>query len=78
MIEGIMSKGPSLNKSDTRICKMVMRTNPTNDTSPIIKRKFKPLDNNPAKLITLLQGINLIKEGVTGNNITTGPFQYQY
>jgi hypothetical protein len=77
MIEDIMSEGPSFNKSDTTIREMVMRTDPTNDSSPIIKRKFKPLDN-PAQLLTLLQGIHLIKEGVTGNNVTTGPLQYQY
>jgi hypothetical protein len=56
---------------------MVMPTDPTNDASPIIKRKFKPLDN-PAQLLTLLQGIHLIKEEVTGNNVTTGLLQYQY
>jgi hypothetical protein len=77
MIEDIMAEGPAFHKSDTTIREMVMRTDPTNDASPIIKRKFKPLDN-PAQLLTLLQGIHLIKEGVTGNNVTTGPLQYQY
>jgi hypothetical protein len=77
MIEDIMSEGPSYHKSDTTIREMVMRTDPTNDTSPIIKRKFKPLDN-PAKVLELLQGIRNIKEGITGNNVTTGPLQYQY
>ena len=64
MIENIMSKGSTFKPSDTTIREMVMRTDPTNDASPIIKRKFKPLDN-PARLLTLLQGIHLIKEGVT-------------
>jgi hypothetical protein len=54
-----------------------MRTDPTNDASPIIKRKFKPLDN-PSNVLDVLQGIRLIKEGVIGNNVTTGPLQHRY
>ena len=77
MIEDIMSEGSTFKPADTTIREMIMRTDPTNDASPIIKRKFKPLDN-PARLLTLLQGIHLIKEGVTGNNVTTGPLRYQY
>ncbi len=77
MIEDIMSKGPNHYKSDTTIRKMVMQTDPMNESLPIIRRKFKPLDN-PARLLTILQGIHLIKEGVTGNNVTTGLLQYQY
>ena len=56
---------------------MVMRTDPTNDSSPIIKRRFKPMDN-PTKVLDVLQSILIIKEGVSGNNVTTGPNQYNY
>ena len=40
MMEDIMSKGPAFNKSKTTIHKMVTRTDPTNDSSPVVvKRK---------------------------------------
>ena len=76
-IEDIMRVAPSYHKSDTTIREMAMRTDPTNEASPIIKRKFKPLDN-PALVLEMLQGIRIIKEGIVGNNVTTGPLQYQY
>lgn len=70
LIEDIMNKGPSFNKLDKKIHEMVMHADPLYGALPIIKRKFKPLDN-PAKLLTLLQeqGIHLIKEGVTDNKM---------
>ena len=56
---------------------MEMRTDPTDEQRPHIKWKFKPLDN-PASVLEVLCGILVIKEGVNGNNITTGQLQYQY
>jgi hypothetical protein len=56
---------------------MIMRTDPTNESSPVIKRKFKPLDN-PSNVLDVLQGVLLIKEGVIGNNVTTGPLQCRH
>jgi hypothetical protein len=58
MIKDIMAEGPAYHKPDTTIREMVMGTDPANGASPIIKCKFKPLDN-PAQLLTLLQGILL-------------------
>ena len=72
-----MSEAPEFAKNDTTIREMSMRTEPTNLSSPIIKRRFKPLDN-PSKILDLLQGLLIIKEGVVGNNVTTGPLQYSY
>jgi hypothetical protein len=77
MIEDVMKEAGSYSKSDTSIREMMMRTDPTDDASPIIKRKFKPLDN-PGRLLTLLQGILMIKEGLRGNNVTTGPNSYAF
>ena len=54
-----------------------MRTNPTDDSSPLIKRKFIPLDN-PATILEVLKATLNIKAGVRGNNVTTGPNQYAY
>jgi hypothetical protein len=77
MIEDIMSEEDAHSKSDMTIREMIYRTDPTNEHSPVIKLKFKPLDN-PKDLITVLAGILVIKQGIVGNNVTTGPLQYQY
>ena len=76
-IEEIMAEAPQYSKKDATIREMVLRTEPTNEQSPILKRKFKPLDN-PTRVLEVLQGLHTIKEGVIGNNVTTGPLQYSY
>ncbi len=76
MIEEILDGVPEYSKYDLTIRQLNMRTDPTNDTSPIIKPKFKPLDN-ASNVLDVLQGIRLIKEGVIGNNVTTGPLQHR-
>ena len=45
MIEDIMAQDKVFKKDDLEVREMSMRTNPTDDTSAIIKRKFVPLDN---------------------------------
>jgi hypothetical protein len=77
MIEEILTDAVPFSKQDTSIREMMIRTDPTNDSSPIIKRRFKPLDN-PENVLEVLQGILVIKEGVIGNNVTTGPLQYAF
>jgi hypothetical protein len=78
MIEDIMDGENTHSRSDASIREMVIRTKPANASSPIIKLKFKPLDH-PKSLITVLQRILVIKQGIAGNkNVTTGPLQYQY
>jgi hypothetical protein len=77
MIEDIMMKEAPFEKNDVTIREMSIRTDPTDNTSPVIKRRFKPLDN-PKTVLELLRGILVIKEGTAGNNVTTGPLQYQY
>ena len=76
-IEEILADTVEPNKKDMTIREMVIRTDPTNDSSPVIKRKFNPLDN-PATVLEVLQGLLIIKEGVIGNNVTTGPLMYAY
>jgi hypothetical protein len=70
MIEEILDGAPTFSKYNLTIRKMMMRTGPTNESSPVIKRKFKPLDN-PSNVLDVPQGVLLIKEGVVGNNVTT-------
>jgi hypothetical protein len=77
MIEEIMKGEEMHNKADMSIREMTWRTDPTNPSSPVIKRKFKPLDN-PDKILDVLAGILVIKQGIAGNNVTTGPLQFAY
>ena len=77
MIEDILTDAVQLSSKDVTVREMVIRTDPTNDSSPVIKRKFHPL-NNPETILEVLEGILMIKQGVLGNNVTTGPLQYAY
>jgi hypothetical protein len=77
MIEEIPDGAPAFSKYDLTVREMMMRTDRTNESSPVIKRKFKPLDN-PSNVLDVLQGVLLIKEGVIGNNVTTGPLQHPH
>jgi hypothetical protein len=77
IIEDILARATRLKKSDAVIREREVRTEPANEASPRIKRKFRPLDN-PSSVIEVLRAILVIKEGVAGNNVTTGPLQYQY
>jgi hypothetical protein len=43
MIEEILDGAPVFSKYDLTIREMMMRTDPTNESSTVIKRKFKPL-----------------------------------
>ena len=73
-IEEILQPEAPHSKYDVTVREMNVRTDPTNEASPIIRRKFKPLDN-PETILEVLQGILVIKEGVIGDNVTTGPLQ---
>jgi hypothetical protein len=77
MIEEILDGAPTFSKHDLTIREMAMRTDPTHESSPVIERKFKPSDN-PSNVLDVLQGVLLIKEGVIGNNVTTGPLQQRH
>jgi hypothetical protein len=77
MIEEILDGAPAFSKCDLTVREMMMRTDPTNESSPVIKRKFKPLDN-PSNVLDVLQGVLLIKEGAIRNNVATGPSQHRH
>ena len=77
MIEDVMQPEKVFKKDDIEVREMSMRTNPTDDSSPVLKRKFIPLDN-PSTILEVLQATLNIKAGVRGNNVTTGPNQYAY
>jgi hypothetical protein len=77
MIEDIMQDEPSYHKRDMAIRELNMPADPTNNQSPVIRRRFKPLDN-PRTVLELLKGMQIIKEGCMGNNVITGPNQYAF
>jgi hypothetical protein len=78
MIEEILTDSAPFSKNDVTIREMMIRMDPTNDSSPVIKRHFKPMDNL-TNVLEVLQGIQVIKDGVASNNVTTGPSnQYAY
>jgi hypothetical protein len=77
MIKEILDRAPSFSMYDLIIREMIMRTDPTNELSPVIKRKFKSSLDNPSNVLDVLQGVLLINEGVIRNNVTTGPLQHR-
>jgi hypothetical protein len=77
MIEEILDGAPAFSKCDLTIREMTMRTDPTNESSPVIKRNFKPLDDS-SNVLDVLQGVLLIKEGVIGDNVATGPLEHRH
>jgi hypothetical protein len=76
-IEDFLSPEVEPDKDDVRWRELQLRTEPTNDSSPTIKRRFIPLDN-PKRVLSVLTGIADIKNAVAGNNILTGPLRYNY
>ena len=66
-----------LKKNDMRVREFSVRTEPTNKKSPIIKRRYYPLDI-PSNIYEVLQAIKKIEEGIKGNNITTGANMFAY
>ena len=66
-----------LTKEKTEICEINIRSKPGNAASSMIKIRFRPLDN-PRRVITLLKVMEIIKRFLVGNNITTGPNQYEF
>ena len=54
-----------------------VHTYPTNEDSTRVKRKIRILDH-PKKLIEVLHARIAIAQGLTGNNIKTGPNLYRF
>ena len=57
--------------------KLSVRTDITNEDLTCIKRKIRIL-NHPKNLIEVLRARLTIAQGLTRNNITTGPDQYHF
>ena len=76
-IEDVLEKRDQTHKDSEEMRELTIRTDPTDDTSLRIKQRIKVLDN-PDRVLDVLKAREAIKEGLVGNNITTGPNQYRY
>ena len=57
--------------------KLSVQTDPTNEDSTRVKRKNRILDHQK-NLLEVLRVSLAISQGLTDNNITTGPNQYRF
>ena len=57
--------------------KLSVHTDPTNEDSTRVKQKIRILDH-PKNLLEVLRERLAIAQGLSGNNITTGPTQYSF
>ena len=71
------SSGMPPSSSDDGMRELSVLTDPSNADSTRIKQKIRILDH-PKNLIEVLRARLAISQGLTGNNITTGPNQYRF
>ena len=71
----LMEKEVQLSLDDRAIRELSVIADPANEDSTHIKQKIRILDH-PKNLIKVLRARLAISQGLTGNNITTGPNQY--
>ena len=76
-LEDLMEKEVQLSLQDGAIRELSVLADPSNEESTRIKRKIRILDH-PKNLIEVLRARLAIAQGLTGNNITTGPNQYRF
>ena len=62
---------------DGNMRKLLVRTDPTNEDLTCIKRKIRILEH-PKNLLEVLCARLEIYQGLSGNNIATGPNQYRF
>ena len=74
-LEESMVKELSVSLDDGDMRKLSVRTYPTNFYSNRVKQKIRILDH-PKNLLEVLCAWLAISQGLTGNNITTGPNKY--
>ena len=66
-----------LSLQDCAIRELSVLADPSNEDSTRIKRKIRILDH-PKNLFEVLRARLAIAQGLTGNNITTGPNQFRF
>ena len=76
-LKDLMENEVQLPPEDGAISKNSLLADSSNEDSTRIKRKIHILDH-PKNLIEVLCARLAIGQGLTGNNITTGPNQYRF
>ena len=77
-LEDLNRKETPVGKDDLTVRMITIRLIvPTDDDSATIKRNLRVLDN-PDNVLQVLNHRKAIEEALRGNNITTGPNQYNY
>ena len=74
-IKDLMEKEVQSSLQDDAIRELLVLTDPANEDSTKIKQNIRILDH-PKNLIKVLRVRLVIAQGLTGNNIATGPNQY--
>ena len=76
-IVNVLEKRETVHKDLEEMWELTIRTDPADKLSLCIKLCVKVLDN-PNTVLDVLKAREAIKEGLLGNNITSGPNQYCY
>ena len=76
-LEDLMEKEVQSSLQNGDIRELSVLADPENEDSTKIKRKIRILDH-PKNLIEVLRARLAIAQGLTGNNITTGPNHYRF
>ena len=77
MVEEMFEERKVFTKENMEICEKNICSEPGDSAFHTIKTRFRPLDN-PKRVIALLKVMSIIKRGLVGKNITTGPNQYAF
>ena len=77
MVEEMFEEREVFTKENMEICEKNICSEPGDSAFHTIKTRFRPLDN-PKRVIALLKVMSIIKRGLVGKNITTGPNQYAF
>ena len=77
ILKDLMVKELPSSPEDGDSLELSVLTDPTNEDSTRIKRKIHILDH-PKNLIEVLRASLAVFQGLTGNDITTGPNQYRF
>ena len=76
-LKDLMEKEVQSSLEDGAMRELSVLADPANEDSTKIKRKIRILDH-PKNLIMVLRARLAIRQGLTGNNITTGPSHYRF
>ena len=76
-LKDLMEKEAQLSLADRAIHELSVLADPANEDLTKINQKIRILDH-PKNLIKVLRARLVIGQGITGNNIKTGPNQYHF